>query len=187
MKILEIGPGDNPLIRDSFGRVPSFEIGEADEYHAIQPDSYGGSFRPLEGEYKFPEDLIGSPGVHFQPGDASTMDYADESFDLVFAANVLTDPRVINIGHRIVSQSVRVLKSGCELVLLDNYTPEDDYVTKKIEQITGGTLALETSLWFRTMRDDTCEREEWMSVAGEFSWQQREFGSGGSLHRFVKS
>lgn len=114
-KILEVGPGDSPLGETFLGHYnwPNFPNSD---YTAVQPT-------PAAWQ-RFPKDLIDLPNVTYIEKPIQSAGLKSDSFDEVYARNILSDPSVIKQRPEILSHIGRVLRAGGLLTVLDTYTPE---------------------------------------------------------------
>lgn len=123
-------------------------------------------------------------------GDAGAINFTGDSFDEVYAANVLSDPRAYKMSHRILSEVVRVLKPGGLFTMLDTYTPQFlYYATKLINEEYTDTLELIEHADYSPYRMRPAERNteiDWKASAGRYSMYERNHGWGGSFHQYQK-
>lgn len=122
-RMLEIGPGANPL-----AKFFDYDLSEHNwidfpkcEYTAIQPNSHGNF---LENQNQFPDECLRMPNVRYIKGHVETVELPDESFDEVYASNVFSEPGVPRQTEDILLLIIRLLKRGGKFTAVDTYTPE---------------------------------------------------------------
>lgn len=106
LRLLEIGPGADPVISRRFGEVSWLPYGtEGGLYTCVQPPEW-------RGMYQFPDKLREAPRVEIIEGYVEDLDPAvhGSRYDEVYAKDVLCDPGAS--AHSILHAIPALLRTG---------------------------------------------------------------------------
>ncbi len=180
MKLLEIGPGEWPVIMQDLPRGGPDVVNEITEYHAIQPE-YDCP------RYSFPPSLKGVKGVEFHNQSAEYIPYSDDFFDEVLTTNVLSDPSIgRQVIRTIMHEVVRVMRPGALFTTIDFYTAgiEQRHIPS-FEKWFSGQLVLENKARCDAWSDDN---NGWLDIATRYTVMGKVSGTvaSGTVHQFRK-
>lgn len=123
ISLLEIGPGDDPLVSCQPGWSDWELYEQGGLYTAVQPENYREWLYKKFSPYKFPEQLLTAPRVTHVDARIENANLPDCTFDMVYARDVIGDPGTYT--RPIINHAARVAKIGGIITFLETCTPDE--------------------------------------------------------------
>ena len=172
--MLEIGPGENPVISsrpDRCGWLDFIEDPTA-HYTAAQPNCW-------RGRYEFPEELMNNARVNFIPGPIQDAPVRANTFDIVYAKDVLCDPETDWMG--IVRAAINATAPHGTIIFNETCSPEYGPTHRQIDDFTMGKCVVAVSLTLPRQRDARGDApqytQEWIDALNPYSYYIRRMGT----------